>query len=853
MTSSISSFRAPGTFGCEFCPQALPTKGSLNRHRNTHIRPYKCVTCQSGFALRSDLRRHEGKHGSVDPRYMCKWPQCVFKGSTRKDNLMRHMKKMHSKVVTGDEEDTCNATVLRDAYDEAVENRKESEKSLTILKLVQGGNVTSLKLLLHGGENVTETTDSGRTALHVAAINGHLDILKLLLDTKIKHNAKDTAGRSALHDAARGGHFHIFQELIAAGLSLSDRDKNDEDPLCDACRNGHRDLVQEMLGIQTQLALSDGSPIGFTPSERSSITQSTSDEYHYWVKTVGLKKYIKLAIENGHRAITEIILVQHSDIKQKHLAYALEKAAGIGEHQLVVSILKQKDRLSLGACFRAISLAAMCKDTPTMNTLFEEAIRPKIGADMEELHILLLQAISSGNNALVRFLVGKGANPNHQSGTHRMTPLCKASSRGQLTIVDTLLEAGACVDILASFGTALYMAIRQGRKEVVALLLEAGANPNVFAKSCSNTALQEAVQRGDKAIIDLLIQNGADINALSNSRSGTALQEAVKTGDKVIIDLLIEMGAEINASADTRSGTALQEAVRRANNSVIMQLLQLGADANAPAIQGSGWCDNPGLAIQVAVETGNQTILDMLLLAGADFKVPANATCGTPLQEAVRNGNESMVKQLIDLGADVNAPRKEGGKWNPNPGLPIQEAVKTGNQRIVDMLLLAGVDFSVPANADCGTPLQEAVRNDNEFMVKQLIDLGVDIDALAVHSSKNYSGYNSNPKIAIQEAIKRGNWIIVDMLLLAGADAKVPANKYCGTPLQEAVRNGNEYMVRQLIDLGVDVNASAVDSKVYSWGRNRNPESAIQEAIKGRNQAIVDMLIRAGAVQPREG
>ncbi|TGO88461.1 hypothetical protein BPOR_0161g00150 [Botrytis porri] len=482
-----------------------------------------------------------------------------------------------------------------------------------------------------------ETTDTGKTALHVAAFNGHLKIIKVLLNTNIEHNAKDAAGRSVLHDAAKGGHSQIFRELIVAGLNLYDRNNNDEDSLCEACRKGHRDLVQEILETQAQLSSSDGSPMGSTPSERSSITQSSSDEYHDWVKTV--------AIENGHRAIAEIILVQHSYINQEHLAYALEKAAGIGEHQLVVSILQQKDQLSLSVCFRALKLAATHRDIPIMDTLFEEVIRPKIEADMEILQILLLQAISSGNDYVVRFLIGKGANLNHHSGRNRMTPLYTASSCGKLPTITTLLEAGAQVDLLSSKGTALIMATSRGNKEIVALLVEAGANVNI-----------------------------------SVDYRGTALQEAAKTGDNVMIDLLIEKGAEVNAPANSHSDTALQEAVKKGNERIITQLIQLGADLNAPGAPGLRWNPNPGVAIQEAVKHGDQTILDMLLLAGADVKVPANKIY--------------MVKKLIDLGVDINASvaHSTGDSWerNYNPQIAIREAVKNGNQTILNMLIRAG-------------------------------------------------------------------------------------------------------------------------------------------------------------------
>ncbi|TGO39776.1 hypothetical protein BHYA_0048g00410 [Botrytis hyacinthi] len=657
---------------------------------------------------------------------MCKWPECDFRGFTRKDNLLRHMKNFYSKAVTTDAEDTCNVASLQDAYNEAIQNRKELEKSLTILKLVQDGNVTSLELLLHEGGNFMETTDTGKTALHVAAFNGHLKIVKLLLNTNIEHNAKDSDGRSALHGAARGGHSQIFRELIAAGLNLFDRNNNDEDPLCEACRNGHRDIVQEILEMQTQLRSRNDSPSTSTPS----IIQSTLHKYHGWVKTVGRQKYIKMAIENGHRAITEVFLFQHSDSNQEYLAYALQKAASMGEYQLVVSILQQKDQLSLRVCSRALMLAAIHRHIPIMDTLFEEAIRPKIGADMKELQILFLQVIAGGNDDIVRFLIGKGVNVNYQSGRHRITPLCTASRRGKLTIVTTLLEAGAHVDLLSFKGTALQEAVKKGNRLTIDLLIERGADVNAPGSYPSGTALQEAVEKGDKLTIELLIERGADVNAPGSYYSWKALREAVKKGDEETVHLLIEKGAEVNAPADNRSSTALQEAAKIGNKAIFDLLIENGAEVNALA---------------------------------------SHCGSGTALQEAIRGGNEWIITQLIQLGADVNAPDAPGATCAPNPGVAIQEAVRSGDQVIVDILLLAGADVKVPANSNCGTPLQEAVRNSDEYMVKQLIDLGVDVNAPDVNSSKNYVESNRNPEIAIREAVKMGNQTIVNMLIRAGA------------------------------------------------------------------------------------
>jgi glutaminase len=62
----------------------------------------------------------------------------------------------------------------------------------------------------------------GRTPLHLAASEGHMEVVKLLLEKGAPVNAKDRWGGTPLEDAERGRHEEIKQILISNGGSRTE-------------------------------------------------------------------------------------------------------------------------------------------------------------------------------------------------------------------------------------------------------------------------------------------------------------------------------------------------------------------------------------------------------------------------------------------------------------------------------------------------------------------------------------------------------------------------------------------------------------------------------------------------------
>ena len=119
--------------------------------------------------------------------------------------------------------------------------------------------------------------------------------------------------------------------------------------------------------------------------------------------------------------------------------------------------------------------------------------------------------------------------------------LMMATIRRQPDIVQLLLENGADPNIQSNDGetplmSASYRSYRPGSTDIVKLLLKNGANPNIRDIEGS-TALMLVSIEGKIKLAELLLKNGANPN-IKNDDGDTALSLAVTGGHADIVELL---------------------------------------------------------------------------------------------------------------------------------------------------------------------------------------------------------------------------------------------------------------------------------------------------------------------------
>lgn len=148
-------------------------------------------------------------------------------------------------------------------------------------------------------------------------------------------------------------------------------------------------------------------------------------------------------------------------------------------------------------------------------------------------------------------------------------------------LIRNLVQAGANLHGRDEYGhTPLWNAVRLDKPESVRQLLSLGANPDDGGPGGDAPLLVAAFMGPDdidREIIQLLIQAGADVNAVGRQYHETPLHYAVRAGNRDTVQLLIDSGADIDARSSERD-TPLQSAVSMGHVEICELLLAAGAD-----------------------------------------------------------------------------------------------------------------------------------------------------------------------------------------------------------------------------------------------------------------------------------
>lgn len=704
----------------------------------------------------------------------------------------------------------------------------------------------------------TPTTEVLATNLLLRACTvGDIELVQFFQTVGTDPNVRKL-DESALGNAIRSGNAQLVRLLIDGGAALTlvrwrgRRMSPERTPLGEAIRTAKSDDIVRLL------------------LERGADVNEKCGPYEAWTP-------LDFAVKLGCTSVVQMLLSAGASIDRWSPKYgtALQLAAKCDNIEIV-----------------HVLLANGCHvDFP-----LDSSIEPGWDSQVFPYHVdahtsPLVHATRNGNVLMVNALLEAWANP--EPGL---------SKRRQLFFREL---ATVTWDSKKAFfhvtDTALQTAVRIKSFELMKILLDAGASVN--SPQCGDSPLQIAVEVDEIDLVISLIAHGAVINAPTDWPFGrTAVQAASANGNIDLLKFLLsslpdDWRLQVIDAPPSRVGgrTAVQAAAENGHVEALTLLLGLGANVDALPAERLGVT-----TLQAAALSGSLAIAYLVFIAGADTSTPLGTV--SALSVAMRQKNLHMFELLLQYGVDVNsAPIKDGHSplqvaamqestvylrellcadadvnawWKDGlEATALHTAVKYTRLEATQLLLQAGAFLSsaawpdldihhkgveiLPIDSELITPMRQfgsenmhiddyhrrfsLLEERDGFIIREekMHDYSLPLET---QYSRYIDGYN-----ALAIAIHR--WLgceescpdLIKLLIDHGAnvDSRIISDSAdrARSVLGFAAENGLQDAVRTLLASGADVN----------WRFSLEDETALVSAISGGDDAIVHMILDAGA------
>ena len=473
----------------------------------------------------------------------------------------------------------------------------------------------------------------GWTPLHLAAWERHLDVVKVLVEKKANVHATTKNGRTPLHMCSYSGGINIIKYLISKGANVHSRDNKQLTPFHVACKKGH--LKSGKLLKENGAEINAKMDIG--------------------------RNALHICAFHDQKEMAKYLLDENIDIDvpDREGWTPLHVAAQRGHIGLIQLLLaKGADPTARSNYLRIpLHLAAMFDHPDIVKLLVKHVNAPNIDVTDSNQWTPLHSACNNCHSTTVRTLINLGADCHRIINTKRNC-LHLSAFKGGKEVCEILLHNGCEMQAQDKDGwTPLHLAAQEGHIQTVSLLLNhktlAGDQQHtsqdkqlqrlVDARSNNDcTPLQLACVKGQTEVVSLLISKGAQCGVFDKN-GFTALMDAASTGAVELVALLVDNGVDMNVQTHTSQETALHLSLSKHYPKVASYLIQKEANLSLP--------DNNGkTAFHVAVENGYLQIIRSMYERAPDLLHKTTIANETPLEIASQNGDINIVEYLLKQG-----------------------------------------------------------------------------------------------------------------------------------------------------------------------------------------------------------
>ncbi|GKZ24839.1 hypothetical protein AbraIFM66951_005126 [Aspergillus brasiliensis] len=324
--------------------------------------------------------------------------------------------------------------------------------------------------LLSRGDTDIERVDLcyGRSALHWAAVNGHIEVTKhLVLRPRYK-----------------------FMERIRIGHLMHLRDAQGRTPLMNAVVNGHVEIAKILLRLGSENGIRDA--LGRTSAEYAVLNKN--------------KQMISMLKEHGLKINTTEEVLTFTDVDRHEL---LRMAARYGHTEVVIALLRNTSDSQIETWLKELLWIATQRDhEDVMKALLE---RIPENTQMSTRRYRLVKSSDRCLDQVIMMLLKDGLDNMIPLDENQNPLMTTAAGRGYDNVVMSLISKSKQHEVTDAL--PLCLAAMCGQIKTVELLLKHVHPSNIaeFAGRALRTT-SAASQESQIAIAKILIRGGADIN-----------------------------------------------------------------------------------------------------------------------------------------------------------------------------------------------------------------------------------------------------------------------------------------------------------------------------------------------------
>ena len=384
--------------------------------------------------------------------------------------------------------------------------------------------------------------DTGDTALHQAAIGGHLPAIHVLLDAGANADAVRADGKRPIDCALDRRNRTALRAGVLAGTLLA---RGAAYNIYLAAVIGDEDYVREALAADPALS-------------------NFEDSSH--------QRPISAAARRNDLEMVELLLAHGADPSLPEEGAPLGRALWVSVYQkqpeMAKLLLEHGANPNTAPESSGPAIMHARKDPQLRALLLQYGAREEM-SDRKELETLI------GDNALdeVEKLLQKHAEMGQDSLAFWGEGILSGpANSGNREMIELLIRYGARVPEVSKWAPYYYFK----HTEIAGLLLERGMNPN-HMNWHHFTLLHHMASEGDIPKARLLLDHGADINTIDEEYRSTPLGCAARRGQKQMVELLLERRADPNR-AGAPWATPLAWARKKGHSEIEGMLRQSGAE-----------------------------------------------------------------------------------------------------------------------------------------------------------------------------------------------------------------------------------------------------------------------------------